>query len=62
MKKYDKEVLKYEVLYNHRSDYSGEDIIETFTTEEEAVEHARYILSTGFYNNVRVHQINIIIW
>ena len=62
MKKYDKEVLCYEVLYNHRSDYSGEDIIEKFTTEEEAIERARYILSTGFYNNIRVHQINIIIW
>ncbi len=61
MKKFDKEVLNYEVLFNHRSD-RGEDITEKYDTEEEAVERARYILSTGFYNNIRVHQINTLIW
>ncbi len=63
MRKHDKEILRYEVLYRRNDKLDdGYDIIETFRTEEEAVKHAKYILSIGFYTDVRVHQINIIIW
>lgn len=63
MRNYDKEILKYEVLYRRLDELDdGNDIVETFGTVEEAVKHAEYLLTLGFYTDIRVHQINVIIW
>lgn len=59
---YDKEIIGYHVLYECNDD--GEDMKEFFDNEDEAVNHAKYLLLTAksFYTNIRVYQIRNVIW
>ena len=59
MRKYDKEILGYEVLFRRTDD---EVKIERFQTVEEAINYARNIENIGVYTEIEIHQINAILW
>lgn len=63
MRNYDKEILGYEVLFRRTDELDGgEDIVDHFQTVEEAISYARYIEMIGFCTEIRIHQINAILW
>lgn len=55
------EIVFFQVLYRYIGDC--DDIIETFETQQEAIDRAKYIFSlVNIYENVRCYQVSNVDW